>query len=47
LIAGYGAPHAAVKLCAAGLGISEWASADRGGEPDVVRPRDDLLRYSC
>jgi xylulose-5-phosphate/fructose-6-phosphate phosphoketolase len=26
----------AVKHCAAGLGIWEWASNDRGGEPDVV-----------
>ena len=26
----------AVKHCAAGLGIFEWASNDRGGEPDVV-----------
>ncbi len=27
---------AAVKHCAAGIGIWEWASNDRGGEPDVV-----------
>ena len=27
---------AAVKHCAAGLGIWTWASNDRGGEPDVV-----------
>jgi len=27
---------AAVKHCTAGLGIWEWASNDRGGEPDVV-----------
>ncbi len=27
---------AAVKHCTAGLGIWEWASTDRGGEPDVV-----------
>ena len=27
---------AAVKHCAAGLGIFEWASTDQGGEPDVV-----------
>lgn len=27
---------AAVKHCAAGLGIWEWASNDQGGEPDVV-----------
>jgi xylulose-5-phosphate/fructose-6-phosphate phosphoketolase len=27
---------AAVKHCTAGLGIWEWASSDRGGEPDVV-----------
>jgi xylulose-5-phosphate/fructose-6-phosphate phosphoketolase len=27
---------AAVKHCALGLGIWEWASNDRGGEPDVV-----------
>jgi xylulose-5-phosphate/fructose-6-phosphate phosphoketolase len=26
----------AVRHCAAGLGIWEWASSDRGGEPDVV-----------
>ncbi len=26
----------AVKHCQAGLGIWEWASNDRGGEPDVV-----------
>jgi xylulose-5-phosphate/fructose-6-phosphate phosphoketolase len=26
----------AIKHCAAGLGIWEWASSDRGGEPDVV-----------
>ena len=26
----------AIKHCAAGLGIWEWASNDRGGEPDVV-----------
>jgi len=26
----------AVKHCAAGIGIWEWASNDRGGEPDVV-----------
>jgi xylulose-5-phosphate/fructose-6-phosphate phosphoketolase len=26
----------AVRHCAAGLGIWEWASNDRGGEPDVV-----------
>jgi xylulose-5-phosphate/fructose-6-phosphate phosphoketolase len=26
----------AVKHCAAGLGIWEWASSDGGGEPDVV-----------
>jgi xylulose-5-phosphate/fructose-6-phosphate phosphoketolase len=26
----------AVKHCTAGLGIWEWASTDRGGEPDVV-----------
>ncbi|RIL10002.1 MAG: phosphoketolase [Proteobacteria bacterium] len=26
----------AVKHCAAGLGIWEWASNDRGGEPDLV-----------
>jgi len=28
--------EAAVKHCTAGLGIWEWASNDRGGEPDVV-----------
>ena len=27
---------AAVKHCDAGIGIWEWASNDRGGEPDVV-----------
>ena len=27
---------AAVKHCAAGIGIFEWASNDEGGEPDVV-----------
>ena len=27
---------AAVKHCAAGIGIWEWASNDRGGDPDVV-----------
>ena len=27
---------AAVKHCSAGIGIWEWASNDRGGEPDVV-----------
>ncbi len=27
---------AAIKHCEAGLGIWEWASNDRGGEPDVV-----------
>src|SRR5215469_9571546 len=27
---------AAIKHCTAGLGIWEWASNDRGGEPDVV-----------
>jgi xylulose-5-phosphate/fructose-6-phosphate phosphoketolase len=26
----------AVKHCSAGLGIWEWASNDKGGEPDVV-----------
>ena len=26
----------AVKHCTAGLGIWEWASNDKGGEPDVV-----------
>ena len=26
----------AIKHCTAGLGIWEWASSDRGGEPDVV-----------
>jgi len=26
----------AVKHCTAGIGIWEWASSDRGGEPDVV-----------
>ena len=27
---------AAIKHCAAGIGIFEWASSDAGGEPDVV-----------
>ena len=27
---------AAIKHCAAGIGLWEWASNDRGGEPDVV-----------
>jgi xylulose-5-phosphate/fructose-6-phosphate phosphoketolase len=27
---------AAIKHCAAGIGIFEWASTDHGGEPDVV-----------
>jgi xylulose-5-phosphate/fructose-6-phosphate phosphoketolase len=27
---------AAIEHCAAGIGIFEWASNDRGGEPDVV-----------
>ena len=27
---------AAVKHCTAGIGIWQWASSDRGGEPDVV-----------
>jgi len=27
---------AAVKHCAAGIGIWDWASTDKGGEPDVV-----------
>ncbi len=27
---------AAIKHCEAGIGIWEWASSDRGGEPDVV-----------
>jgi xylulose-5-phosphate/fructose-6-phosphate phosphoketolase len=26
----------AIRHCSAGLGIWEWASSDRGGEPDVV-----------
>ena len=26
----------AIKHCTAGIGIWEWASNDRGGEPDVV-----------
>jgi xylulose-5-phosphate/fructose-6-phosphate phosphoketolase len=30
------AMEAAVNHCAAGIGIWEWASNDRGGEPDVV-----------
>jgi xylulose-5-phosphate/fructose-6-phosphate phosphoketolase len=28
--------EAAIKHCSAGVGIWEWASNDRGGEPDVV-----------
>ena len=28
--------NAAIKHCAAGIGIFEWASNDQGGEPDVV-----------
>ena len=28
--------EAAIKHCSAGLGIWEWASNDRGGDPDVV-----------
>lgn len=28
--------NAAIKHCTAGIGIWEWASNDRGGEPDVV-----------
>jgi xylulose-5-phosphate/fructose-6-phosphate phosphoketolase len=28
--------EAAIRHCAAGLGIWEWASSDRGGAPDVV-----------
>jgi xylulose-5-phosphate/fructose-6-phosphate phosphoketolase len=28
--------EAAIKHCTAGIGIWEWASNDRGGEPDVV-----------
>ena len=27
---------AAIKHCTAGIGIWEWASNDRGSEPDVV-----------
>jgi xylulose-5-phosphate/fructose-6-phosphate phosphoketolase len=27
---------AAIKHCAAGIGIFEWASSDTGGEPDVI-----------
>ena len=30
------AMDAAIKQCAAGIGIFEWASSDAGGEPDVV-----------
>jgi len=30
------AMDAAVKHCAAGLGVWEWASSDKGAEPDVV-----------
>ncbi len=30
------AMEAAIKHCSAGIGIWEWASNDRGGEPDVV-----------
>jgi xylulose-5-phosphate/fructose-6-phosphate phosphoketolase len=28
--------NAAIKHCTAGIGIWEWASNDRGEEPDVV-----------
>jgi xylulose-5-phosphate/fructose-6-phosphate phosphoketolase len=28
--------EAAIRHCTAGIGIWEWASSDRGGEPDVV-----------
>ncbi len=28
--------ESAIKHCSAGIGIWEWASNDRGGEPDVV-----------
>lgn len=28
--------EAAIKHCSAGIGVWEWASNDRGGEPDVV-----------
>ncbi|MCB4757161.1 MAG: phosphoketolase family protein [Elusimicrobia bacterium] len=28
--------HAAIKHCTTGIGIWEWASNDKGGEPDVV-----------
>jgi len=28
--------EAAIKHCAAGIGVWDWASNDRGGEPDVV-----------
>ncbi len=28
--------EAAIKHCAAGIGIWEWASKDEGGDPDVV-----------
>ena len=49
----------AIKHCEAGLGIWEWASNDRGGEPDVVMAccgdvptletlaAVDLLRRTC
>jgi xylulose-5-phosphate/fructose-6-phosphate phosphoketolase len=30
------AMDAAIKHCAAGIGLFEWASSDAGGEPDVV-----------
>ena len=50
---------AAIKHCTAGIGIWEWASNDRGGEPDVVMAcagdvptletlaAVDLLRQPC
>ena len=30
------AMDAAIKRCAAGIGIFDWASNDQGSEPDVV-----------
>ena len=41
----------AVKHCTAGIGIWEWASNDKGAEPDVVmallRRRTDAGNAGC
>ena len=37
---------AAVRHCAAGIGIWEWASNDDGGEPDVVMAAAATCRRS-